>query len=292
MGEYFKIVNATKSQYIDNPLSDNKWHNILHRDSDTVQLLNCLICKSWPPLLVDSFDNEQRICGSWSGDEILIVGDRGMPDAYGVRTATQTDPQRNLYELASEQYEHVAEKVRSELEKFRLTDQFESDGCLIVNFTKRQYIDPLTFAEPARCEEMLGGIHGQALAYFYCRIGENTDTADFGLWSGDRIAIIGEKLQDQFSEVTIGFENVGFKAIKMLSEAGWEPIWYKGNVIIELPEGLSVGGDLNLSGRTDFSGLPKGLTIGGDLICSGVTEFPADLKVHGNIIVDGKRQEQ
>ena len=47
--------------------------------------------------------------------------------------------------------------------------------------------------------------------------------------------------------------------------------------LTSLPEGLRVGGDLNLSGCTGLTSLPEGLSVGGDLAlddCTGLTSLP------------------
>ena len=57
-----------------------------------------------------------------------------------------------------------------------------------------------------------------------------------------------------------------------------------------LPEGLSVGGYLDLRGCTSLTALPEGLSVGGDLDlsgCTGLTALPDGLSVGGGLCLRG-----
>ena len=58
------------------------------------------------------------------------------------------------------------------------------------------------------------------------------------------------------------------------------------SLITELPEGLTVGGNLDLS-FTSITALPERLSVGGDLNLSDmlITELPEDLRVGGGIFL-------
>ena len=64
----------------------------------------------------------------------------------------------------------------------------------------------------------------------------------------------------------------------------------KGRAIEEcLPEGLEVGGDLNLYGCTSLTSLPEGLEVGGGLnlpYCTSLTSLPEGLEIGGDLYVD------
>ena len=63
-----------------------------------------------------------------------------------------------------------------------------------------------------------------------------------------------------------------------------------GTGITTLPDGLTVGGDLDLEGCTGITTLPDGLTVGGDLDlegCTGITTLPDGLTVGGYLDLCG-----
>jgi hypothetical protein len=72
-----------------------------------------------------------------------------------------------------------------------------------------------------------------------------------------------------------------------------EELNVKGNLLLQytkitsLPEGLKVGGNLDLDGCYIFKFLPKGLEIGGylSLTHSDIESLPEGLKVGGNLII-------
>ena len=63
----------------------------------------------------------------------------------------------------------------------------------------------------------------------------------------------------------------------------------RGTGITSLPEGLTVGGSLDLEGCTGITSLPEGLTVGGylDLRGTGITSLPEGLTVGGNLYLRG-----
>lgn len=104
MGEYFIIVNSDKRQYLSAATigENNKRSGFLRGLHG--RALALLACQS----------DEVRhgygpLAGSWSGDQIIAAGDdNGQPDAYGVPTATAERPDRNLYQLAHEEYVDIS----------------------------------------------------------------------------------------------------------------------------------------------------------------------------------------
>jgi hypothetical protein len=58
--------------------------------------------------------------------------------------------------------------------------------------------------------------------------------------------------------------------------------------LTSLPEGLEVGGDLDLENCTNLTSLPEGLKVGGELDlenCTNLTSLPKGLKVGGWLII-------
>lgn len=214
MGEYFRIINAAKEQYLENPLSDNKWYNILARGTDTVRILTHLICQG--PV-------EHELAGSWSGCALFIVGDdSSTPDEYGVSTTTKEKPERTLYSKAEDDYKCMADAGDAMLETLRHRDYetYNGGSFLVANLTKKQYIDPLSFEEGGLMpDQALGGMVGQATAYLYCRFERNSYPGS-GSWSKDQIVLVPEnKISGTtiaYHDVLQDFENVGYLAIRLL----------------------------------------------------------------------------
>jgi hypothetical protein len=107
MGQYFHIVNPSKAQYI-------SAHTFEENSKASGVMLgfhaNALA------LLVSTADEAHsrrpELVGAWFGDKIYVVGDDyGKPDAYGIRTSTEKNPERNLYFLALEEFEDISLKA-------------------------------------------------------------------------------------------------------------------------------------------------------------------------------------
>lgn len=56
--------------------------------------------------------------GSWHGDALFLAGADDPPDEWGITTATATDPTRNLYRLALDEYTDVSDTVLAMLVEF------------------------------------------------------------------------------------------------------------------------------------------------------------------------------
>jgi hypothetical protein len=104
MGQYFKIVNPVKRQYID--IGDFAGEN--EKASGVMQgyhavAVAVLVCK-----LDEVRHNFGPLAGSWYGDPVITAGDDyGEPDQYGIKTSTEQNPQRNLNLMATEEFEDI-----------------------------------------------------------------------------------------------------------------------------------------------------------------------------------------
>jgi hypothetical protein len=111
MGQYFKIVNPAKRQYLDaDSFNENiKASGILQGNhAIAVAVLVCnfeQVRDGWGNLNHDY----GPLAGSWCGDPVYIVGDEETaPNAFGVRTSTEANPTRNLYWLAKEEFDNIS----------------------------------------------------------------------------------------------------------------------------------------------------------------------------------------
>jgi hypothetical protein len=93
-------------------------------------------------------------------------------------------------------------------------------------------------------------------------------------------------IEDKYPQYRVPFQ---FKIINNI-ELSKEDLDVKGNVdlaesnIKSLPDGLKVGGYLNLRGCTSLTSLPDSLVVGSNLNlrgCTSLTSLPRDLKVEG-----------
>jgi hypothetical protein len=130
MGEYFKIVNPQKQQYIDALRFGEgiKRGGILRGNHGLA--VSCLVCR------VADFGD---LFGSWAGDNLFVAGDESPPNEWGIATSTPDRPDRNLNQMASDEYEDISCKAIVMLCKFdpSLIDEFAAKasrgGCLLLS---------------------------------------------------------------------------------------------------------------------------------------------------------------
>jgi hypothetical protein len=104
MSQYFKIVNPIKRQYIDAiRFGENIKASGYMRGYHAVAVA-LLVCHA------DGVAHRYgSLAGSWYGDPVIGAGDdHGQPDQYGVKTSTETNPERNLNQLAREEFEDIS----------------------------------------------------------------------------------------------------------------------------------------------------------------------------------------
>lgn len=119
MGQYYRLVNLDKEQYLD-PHHCGDWAKLMELASSGCGMLACLAI-----LLADGngkgggdlghydvntgrYDSaDDPMIGSWAGDRIVLCGDYSDPDTW-VKTSTEEDPRRNLYEHAGQHFTDVS----------------------------------------------------------------------------------------------------------------------------------------------------------------------------------------
>ena len=79
MGQYFKIVNRAKRQYLEpfSMRSSEKFPSLMG-DEEMTRSISWLVCTSTNPCwaeLRNKNERTKRLLGSWSGDKIEIIGD-------------------------------------------------------------------------------------------------------------------------------------------------------------------------------------------------------------------------
>jgi hypothetical protein len=104
MGQYFIFVNPTKRQFLDAGKFNEgvKSYSVLY--GYHAYAIALLVCN-----LAEVDHSYGQLAGSWFGDRVIVAGDdEGEPNAYGIKTSTLENPDRNLYWLASEEYEDIS----------------------------------------------------------------------------------------------------------------------------------------------------------------------------------------
>jgi hypothetical protein len=106
MGQYFIIVNPAKRQYLDAGgfgMSNKRSFLMQGIPGFAVGLLIC-----------DDIDDRgpTGLLGSWVGDPIIAAGDDyGIPNPGGILTSSESEPNRNLNQLAHTEYEDITQRV-------------------------------------------------------------------------------------------------------------------------------------------------------------------------------------
>ncbi len=102
MGQYFLYVNPRKREYVEQGAVgfDDKISGVFEGlPGRAVGLLLCDGGYDAGPL---------ELVGSWIGDPIIVAGDDyGQPNVAGLVTTTESDPKRNLYHMAVEEFTDI-----------------------------------------------------------------------------------------------------------------------------------------------------------------------------------------
>ncbi|GEM_PF-1974187 len=121
MGQYYLLVNTSKRQFI-RPHAFGDGAKLVELASGGLTLAALAV------LLADGngrgggdVRTNDPVVGSWAGDSVVFAGDYADPDRHGVMTASEGQPQRNLFKLALAEWEDVSERVLNAM---------WSDGCL------------------------------------------------------------------------------------------------------------------------------------------------------------------
>lgn len=104
MGQYFIFVNPIKRQFLDaDKFSEGvKSYSVL--SGYHAYAIALLVCN-----LSEVDHSYGQLAGSWYGDPVIVAGDdEGEPHAYGIRSSTLENPERDLYWQASEEFEDIS----------------------------------------------------------------------------------------------------------------------------------------------------------------------------------------
>lgn len=103
MGREFLIVNPDKRQFIDpNRLGENA-KSSGYMTGWTANAVALLVCK--PTGVRHEFGD---LAGEWCGDRVSAAGDEWDPNQDGIVTASADDPQRNLHQMARDEFTDIS----------------------------------------------------------------------------------------------------------------------------------------------------------------------------------------
>jgi hypothetical protein len=106
MGQYFKIVNPTKKQYLDPGHFDENNKASGYMLGVHAAAVAVLVCK---PLDVPAHDRYGSLEGTWFGDALYAAGDdNGEPNPECMVTVTPEAPDRNLNQMAEQEFEDIS----------------------------------------------------------------------------------------------------------------------------------------------------------------------------------------
>lgn len=95
---------------------------------------------------------------------------------------------------------------------------------IIVNDTKREFIDPADFDENFKLSGIFQGVHGSAVAKMLCSSSRIVQYS-FGYWSGDSIRVLGDNApNDEYGAVIENYSNISFYALAYEFEESTKPI--------------------------------------------------------------------
>ena len=105
MGRYLLIANPDKQQFVTEHSYGCSAKSSSYMHGMTAHAVALLVCK---PTDVSN-DTYDQLAGSWYGDRVIAAGDDYCPpNQDGIQTATPGAPERNLYEMACDEFEDIS----------------------------------------------------------------------------------------------------------------------------------------------------------------------------------------
>ena len=108
MGQYYKVVNTTKGQYLD-PHTFGSGAKLMEFSSDGMSIMQGLAI-----LLADGNNrgggdlySDNPLIGSWAGDSVIVTGDYADEGKF----VPVKNRKENLYKYAHDNYEDISEEV-------------------------------------------------------------------------------------------------------------------------------------------------------------------------------------
>jgi hypothetical protein len=108
MGQYYKVVNTTKGQYL-KPHTFGSGAKLMEFSSDGMSIMQGLAI-----LLADGNNrgggdlySDNPLIGSWAGDSVIVTGDYADEGKF----VPVKNRKENLYTYASENYEDISQEV-------------------------------------------------------------------------------------------------------------------------------------------------------------------------------------
>ncbi|WMI68216.1 hypothetical protein [Mangrovimonas sp. YM274] len=152
MGQYFKIVNVSKKQFIDiDSLGENNKLGFIGQGLNGIALGRLLTSsgKDWDEDFFKAFGNpnsDKIYMGIWAGDKIVVAGDYDEPDTNGIKTSDAENGNRNLYDKTESDYENITDEIikwlaNDEQTAEMLVNRAEKDSELLQKLSDLVFIE-------------------------------------------------------------------------------------------------------------------------------------------------------
>lgn len=118
MGQYFKVVNTTKKEYI-NPHKMDDGVKFLEFFSGIVPQALCYLLHSSDAASSEYNGEAWKNLGRWAGDTIVITGDYDLPGKnIPEEDKDPDDADQTLYEVATDSYKEIGAEILDEVQRF------------------------------------------------------------------------------------------------------------------------------------------------------------------------------
>lgn len=119
MGQYFKIVNASKKEFIDiGDLGENNKYYYVGQGLNGIALGRLLMSggDDWSKEFYRIYGHPQEdrlYFGAWAGDKIVVAGDYDQADTNGIKSSFEGETGQNLYDRVEvdNQYKDITVEV-------------------------------------------------------------------------------------------------------------------------------------------------------------------------------------
>lgn len=90
---------------------------------------------------------------------------------------------------------------------------------IIVNDTKREYIDPFYFGDSIRRTGLFKGAHGNGVAQLLIQV-EDVPIAKYqmGYWAGDQLRLVGDNFDEEHALIKAEYTNISFYIVANVYE--------------------------------------------------------------------------
>lgn len=222
MGQYYLLINLDKRERMGSlaTLISRGYMSQFSSGQKMGEELVNLGVKPFLALALLDFEDAVKaavpnpLWGSWSGDRVVLIGDYSDDQPHFLTEDEKSEletKKMNLYCLASSEFRELADDQAKWIEDAAKLDELISKSAyhVVVNLTKREYLDPESFEDDLSINrfslERGGVMKGLFSCLFYSTGRGGGDIEEFrqGRWAGDAVKIISkESLSWEFDDIS------------------------------------------------------------------------------------------